>query len=39
MMDKQFSKAKHYEFQMRSLKSVLRATGKIKQENPQMPEV
>jgi dynein heavy chain len=39
MMDKQFSKAKHYEFQMRSLKSVLRATGKIKMENPQMPEV
>jgi dynein heavy chain len=38
LMDKQLSKAKHYEFQMRSLKSVLRAVGAIKQSMPQLNE-
>ena len=38
LMDKQLSKAKHYEFQMRSLKSVLRAVGHIKQAMPQLNE-
>jgi dynein heavy chain len=38
MMERQLSKAHHYEFQMRSLKSVLRACGAIKQGMPQLNE-
>jgi dynein heavy chain len=38
LMLKQLSKADHYDFGMRAIKSVLRASGRIKRECPELDE-
>lgn len=38
LMRNQLSKADHYDFGMRAIKSVLKATGRIKREAPQLDE-